>query len=296
MYPLGSQRGPQVIKERRAQVAPRPGGHAAIVARACRRYPRPVPKRPPEDLHEWVSFDDPDEQRTWVWDLTFLTSNWSCLFGNGCPGIGEEPAPELEHGCCTWGAHFTDAADRAKVEAKVALLEPDEWQLRAEADKAPPIYRNAEGDTVSRVVDGACIFLNRADHPDGAGCALHAAALRRGESIVDWKPEVCWQVPVRRQDDTDGYGHVTSTIREWKRRDWGEGGDDFHWWCTEGPEAFIGSEPVWEACKEELIALSSPAAYASLRTYLRARASSGGSGVVPVPHPALKVRRKRPKN
>ena len=29
-----------------------------------------------EDLHEWVSFEDPDELRTWVFDLTFLLSNW----------------------------------------------------------------------------------------------------------------------------------------------------------------------------------------------------------------------------
>jgi hypothetical protein len=251
-----------------------------------------VPPHPPADLHEWVSFEDADEDRTWVWDLTFLTSNWSCLFGAGCPGILEVPAPELEHGCCTYGAHFTEAADRAKVEAKVALLTKDEWQLRKAAAKRPAIYVNGDGETVSRIVDGACIFLNRPDHPGGAGCALHAAALRRGESIVDWKPEVCWQVPIRRQDETDAYGHVTSTIREWKRRDWGPGGADFHWWCTDSPEAFTGHRPVWEACEDELVALSSPAAYASLRRFLRSRHANGG---VSVPHPALKVRRKRPK-
>lgn len=33
---------------------------------------------PPDDLHEWVSFEDPDEQRTWLFDVTFLTSNWPC--------------------------------------------------------------------------------------------------------------------------------------------------------------------------------------------------------------------------
>ena len=250
-----------------------------------------MPKRRPIDLHEWVSFEDDEEDRTWVWDLTFLLSNWSCLFGNGCPGILEHPAPELEHGCCSYGAHFTDEADRTKVEVRIALLTKDEWQLRKVGLRKPPIYVNDDGDTVSRVVDGACIFLNRPDHPGGAGCALHAAALRRGESIVDWKPEVCWQVPVRRQDETDAYGHVTSTIREWKRRDWGPGGADFHWWCTDDPAAFVGAKAVWEACVDELVALSSPAAYASLEQHIRARQASGA---VAVPHPALKVRRKRP--
>ena len=78
--------------------------------------------------------------------------------------------------------------------------------------------------------------------PAAPGCALHRAALEAGERFMDWKPEVCWQLPLRRVDDTDAYGHVTSTVREWKRRDWGEGGYEFHWWCTDDPEAFVGHQ------------------------------------------------------
>jgi len=242
-----------------------------------------------EDLHEWVSFEDPEEDRTWVWDLTFLTSNWTCLFGNGCPGILDAPAPELEHGCCSYGAHFTGDADRANVEAKVALLDKSEWQLAKKAAKrGGPIHVNRDGETVTRLVDGACIFLNRPDHPGGAGCALHAAALRRGEPITEWKPEVCWQVPIRRQDDTDAYGHVTSTIREWKRRDWGPGGQEFHWWCTsetDVADAFVGQVPVWQACRDELVALSSADAYELLARYLAERRD-----VTALPHPARRSR------
>ena len=40
-----------------------------------------------EDLHEWVSFEDPEEDRTWVFDLTYLTSPWRCIFGAGCEGV-----------------------------------------------------------------------------------------------------------------------------------------------------------------------------------------------------------------
>ena len=242
-------------------------------------------------MHEWVSFEDDDEDRTWVWDLTFLTSNWSCIYGRGCPGILSGPAPEREEGCCSYGAHFTGDDDRAKVEAKVALLGPDEWQFKRKGTSKPPIFVNKDGETVSRIVNGACIFLNRPDHPGGAGCALHAAAVKRGESIVDWKPEVCWQAPLRRHDETDVYGHVTSTIREWKRRDWGPGGAEFHWWCTDSHEAFVGTSQVWETCEEELIALTSKRAYAALRDYLRSRADSG---TVFLPHPALNTRRRRP--
>jgi hypothetical protein len=241
------------------------------------------------DRHEYVSFEDPEEERTWVFDLTFLLSNWTCIYGAGCPGILTEAAPELEHGCCTYGAHFTDDDDRARVEAKVALLGDDEWQLRRQASRrGGPIFVNKNGETVSRIVDGACVFLNRTDHPGGAGCALHAAALRRGEPITEWKPEVCWQVPLRRHDETDAYGHVTSTIREWKRRDWGPGGAEFHWWCTADTEpanAFVGDRPVWQACRDELIALTSPAAYELLVEHLQQRADW-----VALPHPALKRR------
>src|SRR5437660_10523275 len=88
------------------------GGTGPVVG--TRRL-RPVPaeqrgKRSPvpsaEDVHEWVSFDDPDEERTWVFDLTFLTSSWECIFGQGCLGVFDVPAPERNHGCCSWGAHF----------------------------------------------------------------------------------------------------------------------------------------------------------------------------------------------
>ncbi len=95
---------------------------------------------------------------------------------------------------------------------------------------------------MTRVVDGACIFLNRPDHPNGAGCAFHQAAVSRGESYLDWKPEVCWQVPMRLDYHRDDNDHLTYILREWKRRDWGEGGADFHWWCTEDPLAFVGDD------------------------------------------------------
>src|SRR4051794_9058633 len=61
----------------------------------------PMPAQPVEDRHEWVSFEDPDEDRTWVFDVTFLMSKWSCIYGRGCQGVLTGPAPELMHGCCT---------------------------------------------------------------------------------------------------------------------------------------------------------------------------------------------------
>ena len=73
---------------------------------------------PPD--HEWISFEDEEEDRTWVFDVTFLLSRWSCIFGQGCQGVLTGPAPELVHGCCSYGAHFTGPDDVARVEAAAA--------------------------------------------------------------------------------------------------------------------------------------------------------------------------------
>src|SRR5207248_2640065 len=48
------------------------------------------------------------------------------------------------------------------------------------------------GRTRTRVVDGACVFLNRR----GRGCLLHAFALARGEPVAGLKPLVCSLFPV----------------------------------------------------------------------------------------------------
>src|SRR5580698_5106107 len=82
----------------------------------------------PTDAHEWISFEDDEEERTWVFDATFLTSNWTCIFGNGCQGVLTGPAPELVQGCCSYGAHLVDKKDARRVEKVAATLTPEEWQ------------------------------------------------------------------------------------------------------------------------------------------------------------------------
>src|SRR5690606_4066590 len=140
---------------------------------------------------------------------------------------------------------FADKADRQRVKKIARRLGDDQWQLRGVAeDLGGPIAKNADGDWTTRLHDGACIFLNRPDFERGPGCALHVGAVDAGESFLGWKPEVCWQLPLRLTHHVDEVEHTTWTLREWKRRDWGEGGDEFHWWCTESPEAFVDPDPV----------------------------------------------------
>ncbi len=244
----------------------------------------------PNDLHEFISFEDPNEGRTWCFDVTFLASNWECIFGRGCQGVYGEDATELAEGCCSHGAHLSDEADRRKMERFAARLTAEQWQHKPVTTRPNLSRKGADGVRVTRLVDGACIFLNRPGFPGGPGCALHRAALEAGERPLDWKPEVCWQLPLRRNDETDSYGYVTSTIREWKRRDWGDGGQEFHWWCTESPEAFVGKTPVWVSMKEELIEMVGESVYAELADFLRNRAGSRVGTPVFLPHPAVRLR------
>jgi len=243
------------------------------------------PVSPPEGAHDWVSFPDPEEDRTWLVDVTFLLSHWRCIFGDGCQGVLTGPAPELVQGCCSYGAHFVDDDDVARVEAAALTLTAKEWQFRKRHHKGDHVdvgKRGKDGTTITLLVDGACVFLNRPGFPTGPGCALHAAALNRGERPMDLKPAVCWQLPLRRQDETDSTGHVTSVVGEWDRRHWGEGGYDFHWWCTEAPEAFTGSEPVYESMADELRELVGPDVHPLLVAELERRRAAAS----PLRHPA----------
>ena len=252
--------------------------------------PRTAPSSPPRDLHEWVSFDDPDEARTWCFDVTFMASGYSCIFGRGCKGVLTEDTTELSQGCCSYGAHLVDDADFANLKRRAATLTAAQWQFRP-ADRvggSRPVKLTKKDDggvRVTRLVDDACIFLNRPGFPGGAGCALHRGALEAGERPLEWKPEVCWQVPLRREDTTDVNGHVTTTLREWKRRDWGEGGAEFHWWCTETADAFVDRQPVYVTLRDEITAMTSPNAYDLLAGHLTRRRTSR---VAFLPHPAVR--------
>lgn len=238
----------------------------------------------PLDAHEWVSFEDPAERRTWRFDVTFLLSNWQCIYGHGCQGVLTGPAPELAEGCCSYGAHFTGAEDLARVKAAAATLTAEQWQF-AGIGRRGGVTRRASGQVaVTRLVEGACIFLNRPGFPGGPGCALHRAALERGEEPMEMKPDVCWQLPLRREDVTGDDGSVTSTVGQWERQHWGAGGEEFAWWCTEARESFSATTPVWRQMRRELEALVGPDVFAQIAPYLEAREATGSV----LPHPAAR--------
>jgi hypothetical protein len=249
--------------------------------------------------HEFIEVVDDDT--VWRFERKFLTSNWRCLFANGCKGILSAPAVELNQGCCSLGAHFGDGdagqEEARQVSAYAGMLTPEQWQLHTvgsaeyaapvsqpddvddqSSDASPAIVAGFFGDrerTHTRVVDGACVFLNRPGFSGGEGCALHIAAVECGDSPTEWKPSVCWQLPLRVDwapvDSADPDGPESATVRRWSRADWGEHGTTMAWCCTEhadGGEAYSGTEPVIDSLADELRALAGEAVYVQLRKKL----------------------------
>ncbi|WP_174255904.1 hypothetical protein [Phytoactinopolyspora mesophila] len=221
---------------------------------------------PVDVARSWVEFPDPDNPNQILrCDLTWLTSRWTCIFGQGCPGIY---ASRPDDGCCTHGAHFSDEDDEKRVSEFAAHLSPEVWQMHAEGTQGGVVETDEEGERKTRVVDGACVFHNRPGFSGGAGCALHSYALREGLHPLQTKPDVCWQLPIRRayRDVTraDGSTYLELTITEYRARDWGAGGHDMDWYCTNTPEAHVGPEPVYRSNQAELRELVGDAAYEEL--------------------------------
>jgi hypothetical protein len=185
----------------------------------------------------------------WRFDADFLRSRWTCIWGRGCLGILDHPAPELGQGCCSVGAELDGPGEARMISALAATLDPARFEYHAAA-RDGGVFGDEER-TNTRVVDGACIFLNRPGFAGGAGCALHLAAIDAGESPVEWKPSVCWQLPIK-VDWVQDEGREIATVRRWARGDWGDDGDPMAWCCTEGDLAYVGERPVIESLAEEL--------------------------------------------
>ena len=220
---------------------------------------------PPDDP-EPTSIVIEDDDTIWRFDEQFLRSNWACIWGRGCLGILDEPAEALGQGCCSVGAEFGDEDEARLISALAPMLDSARFEHAAAATEG--IFSD-ERRVNTRVVDGACIFLNRPGFTGGEGCALHLAALDAGESPLEWKPSVCWQLPIRVDwEQLDG-STERATLRRWSRADWGDEGPSMAWCCTEGELAHGGAEPVIESLAEELEAIVGPTVFVELRRRLR---------------------------
>ncbi|MEU3747123.1 MULTISPECIES: hypothetical protein [Streptomyces] len=234
----------------------------------------------------WVEFPDPaDAEQVFRCDLTWLTSRWTCIFGSGCQGI---QAGRADDGCCTLGAHFSDDDDEKRVASHVARLTPELWQFHDVGTESGWVQLDEDGDRQTRRWEGSCIFQNRPGFAGGAGCSLHILALKEGKEPLETKPDVCWQLPVRRTYDwierPDDTRVLQVSIGEYDRRGWGPGGHDLHWWCTSATSAHGAGEPVYVTYRPELTEMMGKEAYEVLVGLCEARLASQLPLVAP--HPA----------
>jgi hypothetical protein len=237
---------------------------------------------------EWLEFVDPADAAHLVRaDLTWLLSRWTCVFAQGCHGIVPGRAAD---GCCSHGAFFTDTDDEKRVRAAARGLTRATWQHYrrgfAKYTELDTVDGSAQSRRTATREDGPCVFLNDRDFPGGGGCALHAKAVRDGVHPLEYKPDVCWQLPIRRDQQwttrPDGSRILVSSVSEFDRRGWGEGGQDLYWWCTSSPEAHVGTDPLYMTYEAELTALLGKSAYTKLADLCTARMAAG----LIAPHPA----------
>jgi hypothetical protein len=83
-------------------------------------------------------------------------------------------------------------------------------------------------------------------------------------------------------DRADETKILVSTIAEFDRRGWGEGGADLHWYCTSSPEAHVGTVPMYVSYGPELVALIGEKAYDVLSDLCTKKLELG----MVAPHPA----------
>jgi hypothetical protein len=231
---------------------------------------------------EWVSVTDPtDDHLRYTFDVSFLLSSYTCIYGNGCEGVhpGEQD-PAI--GCCGHGAYLDERDDADELLRLVRDdLDATTMQYHAKAMKRRGVVTEDEdGELHTRVVAGGCIFANRSGFAGGEGCALHHLAEARGEHHSTYKPTVCWQVPLHRtieeQVANDGETLEVHTIAAYERGHWGDGGSEFGWWCLDDDTAFVGRDPLFRTMEVELRRMVGDAVFEELARYLETRRGQAG--------------------
>ena len=214
------------------------------------------------------SYEEIDAGETvWRFDRDFLASNWTCIWGKGCKGINATADESLGYGCCSLGAELDGIDEARDLSAAAATIPAHLFQFHAEANLGT-VFAD-ESYSATRVVDGACIFHNRNGFAGGEGCALHLAAEYFDESPTEWKPSVCWQLPIKVDWEMRDDNVEIATVRRWSRADWGDHGTKMAWCCTEGTDAYVGESTVIDSLGDELSEIVGTEVFVQLRNRLR---------------------------
>jgi hypothetical protein len=118
----------------------------------------------------------------------------------------------------------------------------ENWLITHEDEDGEITYKTATVDPNNDV--SGCIFANEPGFAAGTGCSLHTEALRRGETPLDWKPEICWHMPLDVQYMEDANLHILRQYH-WEQ-------DIYDWFCEYDDTNWIGDKPVYQTMSAEL--------------------------------------------
>lgn len=218
----------------------------------------------------WFEVED-DDENYWLIDMTFMLSTYTCTFGCGCVGAWEM---EKMPGCCATGPFFEEDEDPHRLQQYVDQLKPEHTANYDEIKKRWFIERPKQSQV--RKVNGMCIFYNQGTSEDGSiGCALHTEAERQGEDWRDWKPNICWQIPLRVDHEGD-YDVLTAWDRD-EHGGWGNGENPSGgFWCIDDQANYppakyhengipMVNPRVYESLENEITRIIGRNAYNALR-------------------------------
>jgi hypothetical protein len=229
---------------------------------------------------DWLTFPSPDDpSRQFRVNVSFLLSNYRCIYGCGCPGLLNRHA-DADVACCERGVTFIDQDDFEHVAEMVDLLTADDcdnvehvrgrgWYLASKSGKP---YK-------TRKVGAGCIFANRTGGPAGkAGCAFHHLAERLGRHPSETKPFICWTLPINFSDEEpiEPGGARTTIVSAFTADAWGgtddadepDGRGHMGYWCVDTPDAYSGEQPVYRSMEVEFRKEMGDAAYERMRELL----------------------------
>jgi hypothetical protein len=225
---------------------------------------------------EWLTFpspDDPDHQ--FRVNVSFMLSNYECIFGRGCPGLLNGRS-QADVGCCERGVTFMDDDDFSHVAEMVGELTADDCDNIDHVHGRGWYQSTRSGRPYkTRKIGTACIFANRAEGPAGKpGCAFHHLAGRTGRHPSDTKPFICWTVPLNfsSEEAIEPGGQTTTIVSAFTADAWGGTNDDeesdgrghMGYWCIDTPDAYRSSQPVYRSMEHELRKGMGNAAYDAL--------------------------------
>ena len=170
-------------------------------------------------------------------------------------------------GCCTLGAHFSDKADRKRVEKWVNRLTPELWQNFVPGQDGW-VMKDDDGDKQTRTYGGGCIFLNSPDFEGGGGCALHNLAVAKGVKPLR-SSQTCvgncrFDELSRSVRTRTGRNCPSSSLANLTAAGGAPVGNDLNWYCSGNPAAHVGPDPVYVSERDTLTELMGASAYGVL--------------------------------